>query len=103
MYNTTNSRLECTNQYYFHNSRITTNIENNYQRRNRRHISSSSSSQSKITSSIQRILPIVLLLSLITISLRIHLVHCSFIDIDTPLDKRTTTSFVDGTEYHLVS
>lgn len=26
-----------------------------------------------------------------------------FIDQDTPLDKRTTTSFVDGTEYQLVS
>lgn len=27
----------------------------------------------------------------------------SFIDIETPLDKRTTTSLIDGTTYHLVS
>lgn len=31
------------------------------------------------------------------------LVQGGFIDMDTPLDKRTTRSFVDGTVYHLVS
>ena len=25
-----------------------------------------------------------------------------FVDMDTPLDKRTTTSLIDGTTYHLV-
>lgn len=28
--------------------------------------------------------------------------QCGWIDPDTPLDKRTTTSFIDGTVYHLV-
>lgn len=28
--------------------------------------------------------------------------QASWIDIDTPLDKRTTVSFVDGTTYELV-
>jgi hypothetical protein len=27
---------------------------------------------------------------------------CEFVDMDTPLDKRTTTSLVDGSVYHLV-
>lgn len=30
-------------------------------------------------------------------------VSAGFIDMDTPLDKRTTTSLIDGTVYHLVS
>ena len=30
-------------------------------------------------------------------------VEAGFIDMDTPLDKRTTTSLVDGSVYHLVS
>lgn len=32
-----------------------------------------------------------------------HAVSAGFIDMDTPLNKRTTTSLIDGTEYHLVS
>lgn len=30
-------------------------------------------------------------------------VSAGFIDMDTPLDKRTTRSLIDGTVYHLVS
>ena len=29
--------------------------------------------------------------------------EAGFVDMDTPMDKRTTTSLVDGTVYHLVS
>lgn len=36
-------------------------------------------------------------------TLLIHSAHGDWIDVDTPEDKRTTTSFVDGTEYELVS
>jgi hypothetical protein len=31
-----------------------------------------------------------------------NLIEGDFIDMDTPLDKRTTTSLIDGTVYHLV-
>jgi hypothetical protein len=37
------------------------------------------------------------------IALVVQSVSAGFIDMDTPLDKRTTTSMVDGTVYHLVS
>ena len=37
------------------------------------------------------------------VALGINSVSAGFIDMDTPLDKRTTTSLIDGTEYHLVS
>ena len=33
----------------------------------------------------------------------LHPVDSGWIDEDTPQDKRTTTSLVDGTTYHLVS
>ena len=36
-------------------------------------------------------------------ALGIQTVSAGFIDMDTPLDKRTTTSLIDGTVYHLVS
>jgi hypothetical protein len=36
-------------------------------------------------------------------ALGVQSVSAGFIDMDTPLDKRTTTSFVDGSVYHLVS
>ena len=45
--------------------------------------------------------PVVRHLSLI--ALVVQSVSAGFIDMDTPLDKRTTTSLVDGTVYHLVS
>lgn len=32
-----------------------------------------------------------------------RIANAGFVDMDTPLDKRTTTSLVDGTVYHLVS
>lgn len=41
--------------------------------------------------------------SLACVALGINSVSAGFIDMDTPLDKRTTTSLIDGTEYHLVS
>lgn len=36
-------------------------------------------------------------------ALGVQSVSAGFIDMDTPLDKRTTTSLVDGSVYHLVS
>lgn len=36
-------------------------------------------------------------------ALGIKSVSAGFIDMDTPLDKRTTKSLIDGTLYHLVS
>jgi hypothetical protein len=36
------------------------------------------------------------------VALSLVLVSAEWVDIETPLDKRTTTSRVDGTVYHLV-
>jgi hypothetical protein len=33
----------------------------------------------------------------------LRVVAAEFVDMDTPLDKRTTTSLIDGSTYHLVS
>jgi hypothetical protein len=44
-----------------------------------------------------------LVLQLMLAALGLEGVSAGFIDMDTPLDKRTTTSFVDKSTYHLVS
>jgi hypothetical protein len=46
-----------------------------------------------------RSLALVLTLTLASL---LPVARAGFIDIETPLDKRTTTSQVDGTTYHLV-
>ena len=46
---------------------------------------------------------LLLQLSLLGLVTTTNNVSAGFIDMDTPLEKRTTTSFVDGTVYHLVS
>ena len=38
-----------------------------------------------------------------SISLVIPIASAGFVDMETPVDKRTTTSLIDGTEYFLVS
>jgi hypothetical protein len=44
-----------------------------------------------------------LVLPLVLAALGLQGVSAGFVDMDTPFDKRTTTSFVDGSTYHLVS
>ena len=44
----------------------------------------------------------VLIMTMTILSLSTMIVSANWIDIDTPLDKRTTTSLVDGSIYHLV-
>jgi hypothetical protein len=41
--------------------------------------------------------------SVLGLALLVQSIQGGWIDIDTPLDKRTTKSFVDKTEYELVS
>jgi hypothetical protein len=42
------------------------------------------------------------LASVLVVASLIPMVSAGWIDMETPLDKRTTTSFIDGSEYHLV-
>ena len=43
------------------------------------------------------------IVQLLLAALGVHSVSAGFIDMDTPLDKRTTKSLIDGSVYHLVS
>jgi hypothetical protein len=38
----------------------------------------------------------------VTLASLLPVARAGWIDIETPLNKRTTTSLIDGTEYHLV-
>jgi hypothetical protein len=44
----------------------------------------------------------LMVLFLVVCSNNIEITASEWIDVDTPLDKRTTTSLVDGSIYHLV-
>jgi hypothetical protein len=45
---------------------------------------------------------VCMLTLVVTLASLLPVARAGWIDIETPLDKRTTTSLVDGTEYHLV-
>lgn len=47
-------------------------------------------------------LSVVLLYFIIIFSIIVRTTNATWIDMDTPLDKRTTKSLVDGTTYDLV-
>jgi hypothetical protein len=68
-------------------------------------VPSSSPSSSRISKPKATTVPtkmILVQLLLLSVTLQIQQITGSFIDMDTPIDKRTTASFVDGTEYQLV-